>query len=560
MLPGIEDSSSEYYKKSFSLLLQIEQNAGTLCFYKSIWLNAQEVSYTRIPILKFIRETAVDQQTAESVSLTYNEDARSAVVAMLCDERTLVQRDTMDVVLKYFKLEKISTSLDNAEAIKMFKAILLLLTKKEIALIRRVIQFLLGRTENEPSNAEAEKCYFEAYGKELLVQTLNEIMVDTIKKARKCESLFTIVFQLLENEAIASSIINDVITIVLRTTLRGKEDKASNDDILKQVNEFIFRVDNEAFWNGVSLCYTSKLNDVRQEGQYEPISLIDTLLDVIIFESVEEKNEVTILFLPELLNTVLKSMKSFYAAGNFAELNRSLKLSLKIIGKIPQIDYFMQAKDKDIYASQKRSILSSFTDTGTMLATLSGLFTECEASNTEHQIKQPACENSGIPIASEGTKNESQMQNQECSDQSLKNKCQCTISAETDNTRHLNNSEQHTADNNEEQITQNCDELQENRAFSNEKCNDVLDSTSNENMNNQEIIASEEIIKDENKKEDLTQETEKENVEKYSNDPEQEVGVLDEGKQVIDEEKSEMVFEKISASVAIKTDSSATRK
>lgn len=149
---GLEEESSDYFNKINNLLNQIKIAVGTSEFYEAIWTGLLISPHHRLAIINFIlKNVSTNASNAELMEVCVNNTklVSAALSAALQDNGQLVVRGSLEILVKYFPVEK--RFFETQQLIELFKASMNVLTRKDMSLTRRFYSWILtsGVSESE---------------------------------------------------------------------------------------------------------------------------------------------------------------------------------------------------------------------------------------------------------------------------------------------------------------------------------------------------------------------------------------------------------------------------
>ena len=149
---GLEEESSDYFNKVNTLLNQIKMAVGTYEFYDAIWTGLLISPHHRLAIINFILKNIPTNATNEElmeVCVNNTKLVSTALSAALQDNGQLVIRGSLEILVKYFPVEK--RFFETQQLVDLFKASMNVLTRKDMSLTRRFYSWILttGAAETE---------------------------------------------------------------------------------------------------------------------------------------------------------------------------------------------------------------------------------------------------------------------------------------------------------------------------------------------------------------------------------------------------------------------------
>lgn len=149
---GLEEESSDYFNKVNTLLNQIKMAVGTYEFYDAIWTGLLISPHHRLAIINFILKnipTNAKNEELMEVCVNNTKLVSTALSAALQDNGQLVIRGSLEILVKYFPVEK--RFFETQQLVDLFKASMNVLTRKDMSLTRRFYSWILttGAAETE---------------------------------------------------------------------------------------------------------------------------------------------------------------------------------------------------------------------------------------------------------------------------------------------------------------------------------------------------------------------------------------------------------------------------
>uniref|UniRef100_A0A8B9J3M9 DOP1 leucine zipper like protein B n=1 Tax=Astyanax mexicanus TaxID=7994 RepID=A0A8B9J3M9_ASTMX len=385
LLPGLEEGL-EVYDRTDALLLKLSLLVGQSVFYGALWGSVLVSPLVRLPASLFI-VTHFDRM-ASSCEQKYmlGTDHRLTVKAMclsLQDSNVLVQRNSLEILLYFFSFgtcldpEKSAIPLRREQMITVVSAASLTLLRRDMSLNRRLYAWLLGLDikggmvapdlSQYSTVEEHVEYYFNTYSRELLVQALVNILQqkDIEKDPDNVSDYlrpFRIIISLLDKSEIGPLVLSDVLLEVIRafysycremlgeealnSSLSGnqlnskvKENKNASE-IIKTVNMLVGAISSEYLWDYMTKHFQTCLRYTEAPpskawspppSMTELSTLIIFLLDVI---PLELYAEIQTQFLPQMLGSMLLSLRAHPASLSLPELTQALRACFKVLSRI----------------------------------------------------------------------------------------------------------------------------------------------------------------------------------------------------------------------------------
>lgn len=147
---GLEEESSDYFNKVNNLLNRIKIAVGTSEFYDAIWTGLLISPHHRLAILNFLlKNIPANSSSEELMEICVNNTklVSAALSAALQDPGQLVVRGSLEILLKYFPVEKRFFELQ--QLVDLFQASMNVLTRKDMSLTRRFYTWILISGTND---------------------------------------------------------------------------------------------------------------------------------------------------------------------------------------------------------------------------------------------------------------------------------------------------------------------------------------------------------------------------------------------------------------------------
>ena len=141
---GLEEESSDYFNKVNTLLNQIKMAVGASEFFDAIWTGLLISPHHRLAIINFVLKNIPNNASNEElmeVCVNNTKLVSSALSAALQDNEQLVVRGSLEILVKYFPVEK--RFFETHQLIDLFKASMNVLTRKDMSLTRRFYSWIL---------------------------------------------------------------------------------------------------------------------------------------------------------------------------------------------------------------------------------------------------------------------------------------------------------------------------------------------------------------------------------------------------------------------------------
>ncbi|XP_029979864.1 protein dopey-2 isoform X2 [Sphaeramia orbicularis] len=390
LLPGLEEGL-EVYDRTDALLLKLSLLVGQQVFYGALWGSMLVSPMVRLPASVFIvthfdRMVPLNQQRH---MLGYDHHlVVKSVCLSLQDSNVLVQRNMLEILLYFFPF---ATCQDPAEAsipmsaedmITVVSAALLTLLRRDMSLNRRLYAWLLGTdikgemVAPHPTLSTTKEdhttFYFNTYSKDYLVKALTNII-----KQKDMESdpenvigylrPFRIIISLLDKPEIGPVVLNSVLLEVVRAfysycremlgeenisssglsgnqlTSKIKENKNASE-IIKTMNMLVSSMNSEYLWEYMTQCFCTSFSykddpsTPPQENHGHPAPSVTEMSHLIIFLldviPLELHADIQSQFLPEMLGTMLRTLRSYLSSVSLENITQGLRASFKVLSKI----------------------------------------------------------------------------------------------------------------------------------------------------------------------------------------------------------------------------------
>ncbi|XP_074515212.1 protein DOP1B [Sebastes fasciatus] len=390
LLPGLEEGL-EVYDRTDALLFKLSLLVGQQVFYGALWGSMLVTPMVRLPASVFIVTHFDVNASLRQQTHMLGYDHRlviKSVCLSLQDSNVLVQRNMLEILLYFFP---IATCLDPAEAsiamsdedmITVVSAASLTILRRDMSLNRRLYAWLLGTNKKggmvapHPTLSTTTEghtsFYFNTYSRDFLVQALINIL-----KQKDVESdpdnvigylrPFRIIISLLDKPEIGPVVLSSVLLEVVRAfysycrQMLGEETITSSglsgnqlaskikenknaSEIIKTVNMLVSSMNSEYLWEYMTRRFCTSLSDKddpptppRQERSHsapsvsEMSNLIIFLLDVI---PLELHADIQSQFLPEMLGTMLDTLRSRMDFVSLEDVTHGLRACFKVLSKI----------------------------------------------------------------------------------------------------------------------------------------------------------------------------------------------------------------------------------
>ncbi|XP_068602895.1 protein dopey-2 [Brachionichthys hirsutus] len=390
LLPGMEEGL-EVYDRTDALLLKLSLLVGQQVFYGALWGSMVVSPMVRLPASVFI-VTHLDRMVSlrmQTHMLGYDHGlVLKAVSLSLQDSNVLVQRNMLEIVLYFFPFAECldpveaSISMSDQDMISLVSAALLSLLRRDMSLNRRLYAWFLGtdikggvvapHPTYSTTTEEHTSFYFNTYSRDCLVQALISILKqkDTNSEPENVIGYlrpFRIIISLLDKPEIGPVVLGSVLLEIIRAfhsyclemlrkeSVTGsglssqqlasqiKENKNASE-IIKTVNMLVSALDSEYLWDYMTRRFCTSLSDKddppapsQQDQSHsapsvtEISNLITFLLDIL---PLELHADIQFQFLPEMLSTMLQSLRSHIETVSLEDVTQGLRACFKVLSKI----------------------------------------------------------------------------------------------------------------------------------------------------------------------------------------------------------------------------------
>uniref|UniRef100_A0A671LRW5 Protein dopey-2-like n=1 Tax=Sinocyclocheilus anshuiensis TaxID=1608454 RepID=A0A671LRW5_9TELE len=375
LLPGLEEGA-EVYERTDALLVKLSVLVGQSVFYGALWGSVLICPLVRLPASLFIVAHFDLSITAREQKYMLGTDHRLVVKAVclaLQDSNVLVQRNMLEILLYFFPFTSFITHelVPDDEVISVVSAASLTLLRRDMSLNRRLYAWMLGldikgvmvAADSSRFNTVEEYTafYFSTHSRELLVQAVVNILKQKDIEANPDNLIeylrpFRIILSLLDKSEIGPLVLSDVLLEVVRafysyckvmlgedslnSSLSGsqlnskiKENKNSSE-IIKTVNMLVSAMSSNYLWDYMTSDpagkHPSKALSIPPSVT-ELSTLIIFLMDVI---PLELYAEIQTQCLPQMLGSMLQSLRSHMTSLSLQELTQALRACFKVLSKI----------------------------------------------------------------------------------------------------------------------------------------------------------------------------------------------------------------------------------
>uniref|UniRef100_A0A671KFZ4 Protein dopey-2-like n=1 Tax=Sinocyclocheilus anshuiensis TaxID=1608454 RepID=A0A671KFZ4_9TELE len=298
LLPGLEEGA-EVYERTDALLVKLSVLVGQSVFYGALWGSLLICPLVRLPATLFIVAHFDHSVTAREQKYMLGTDHRLVVKAVclaLQDSNVLVQRNMLEILLYFFPFttcqdpEECAIPLNQDELISVVSAASLTLLRRDMSLNRRLYAWMLG-LDIKGGMVAADSSRFNT--------------VDKIKENKNSSEIIKTVNMLVS--AMSSNYLWDYMTRHFQICLSDPARKHPSKD-----------------WSS-------------PPSVTELSTLIIFLLDVI---PLELYAEIQTQYLPQMLGSMLQSLRSHMTSLSLQELTQAMRACFKVLSKtqMPESD------------------------------------------------------------------------------------------------------------------------------------------------------------------------------------------------------------------------------
>uniref|UniRef100_H0VPR7 DOP1 leucine zipper like protein B n=1 Tax=Cavia porcellus TaxID=10141 RepID=H0VPR7_CAVPO len=388
LLPGLEEGS-EIYDRTDALLLRLSLVVGREVFYTALWGSVLASPAIRLPASLFVVSHISRDTPGQDQGFMLGTDHQLTVkslCASLLDSNVLVQRNNLEIMLFFFPFytcldpDQRTVPLLRADIVYLLSAATQTLLRRDMSLNRRLYAWLLGsdikgntimpETDISNSYEDPSSYFFEKYSKDLLVESLAQILhqqfldADAEEQHHAYLKPFRILVSLLDKPEIGPQVVESLFLEVIRAfysycrdalgselqlsyTQSGsllnstiKENKNASE-IVKTVNLLISSLSADFLWDYMTRRFEECFRWKRIHTAGKPVgppptiselcTLLVFLLDVI---PLELYSEVQTQYLPQVLGCLLRPLAEEVEALSLAELTHALKMCFKVLSKV----------------------------------------------------------------------------------------------------------------------------------------------------------------------------------------------------------------------------------
>ncbi|KAM9347350.1 protein DOP1B [Symphorus nematophorus] len=390
LLPGLEEGL-EVYDRTDALLLKLSLLVGQQVFYGALWGSMLVSPTVRLPASVFIVTHFDHVASLRQQAHMLGYDQRLAVKSVclsLQDSNVLVQRNMLEILLYFFPFAE---CLDPAEAciamsmeemITVVSAASLTLLRRDMSLNRRLYAWLLGTDIKggmvaphptlSTTTEEHTSYYFNTYSRDCLVQALINILKQKDVQSDP-ESVITylrpfrIIISLLDKPEIGPAVLSSVLLEVVRAfhsycrEMLGEETITSSglsgnqlaskikesknaSEIIKTMNMLVSSMNSEYLWEYMTRRFCTAISDKDDpptppwQDRSHPAPSVTEMSNLIIFLldvlPLELYADIQSEFLPEMLSTMLQTLRSHIDTVSLEDVTHGLRACFKVLSKI----------------------------------------------------------------------------------------------------------------------------------------------------------------------------------------------------------------------------------
>ncbi|EHB03598.1 Protein dopey-2 [Heterocephalus glaber] len=253
LLPGLEEGS-EIYDRTDALLLRLSLVVGREVFYTALWGGVLASPAIRPPASLFVVSHISRDSPGQEQKFMLGTDHQLTVkslCASLLDSNVLVQRNNLEIVLFFFPFytcldpNERTIPLLRADIVHLLSAATQTLLRRDMSLNRRLYAWLLGsdikgntivpETDISNSYQDQSSYFFEKYSKDLLVESLAEILhqkfsnTDVEERHHAYLKPFRILVSLLDKPEIGPQVVENLFLEVIRAFYAYCRDALGSD-------------------------------------------------------------------------------------------------------------------------------------------------------------------------------------------------------------------------------------------------------------------------------------------------------------------------------------------
>uniref|UniRef100_A0A673NDD2 Protein dopey-2-like n=1 Tax=Sinocyclocheilus rhinocerous TaxID=307959 RepID=A0A673NDD2_9TELE len=331
LLPGLEEGA-EVYERTDALLVKLSVLVGQSVFYGALWGSLLICPLVRLPATLFIVAHFDHSVTAREQKYMLGTDHRLVVKAVclaLQDSNVLVQRNMLEILLYFFPFttcqdpEECAIPLNQDELISVVSAASLTLLRRDMSLNRRLYAWMLG--------LDIKGGMVAADSRPLV---LSDVLLEVVR------AFYSYCKVMLGEDNLNSSLSGSQLNSKI------KENKNSSE-IIKTVNMLVSAMSSNYLWDYMTRHFQICLSDPARKhpskdwssppSVTELSTLIIFLLDVI---PLELYAEIQTQYLPQMLGSMLQSLRSHMTSLSLQELTQAMRACFKVLSKtqMPESD------------------------------------------------------------------------------------------------------------------------------------------------------------------------------------------------------------------------------
>uniref|UniRef100_A0A671W8X4 DOP1 leucine zipper like protein B n=1 Tax=Sparus aurata TaxID=8175 RepID=A0A671W8X4_SPAAU len=364
LLPGLEEGL-EVYDRTDALLLKLSLLVGQQVFYGALWGSMLVSPMVRLPASVFIvthfdRMASLRQQTH---MLGYDHRlvvSYSVLCLSLQDSNVLVQRNMLEILLYFFPFAECldpvesSISMSVKEVITVVSAASLTLLRRDMSLNRRLYAWLLGTDIKggmvaphptiSSSTEDHTSYYFSTYSRDCLVQALINILKQKDVQSNPEIVIgylrpFRIIISLLDKPEIGPVVLSSVLLEVVRAfhsycrEMLGEENITSTGLSGNLLASKIKENKNASEIIKTMNMLVSSMNSTISTLKLKPKFLSTNCVVHVLFPQ-ELHADIQSQFLPEMLSTMLRTLRSHMDTVSLEDITQGLRACFKVLSKI----------------------------------------------------------------------------------------------------------------------------------------------------------------------------------------------------------------------------------
>uniref|UniRef100_A0A673LZK4 Protein dopey-2-like n=1 Tax=Sinocyclocheilus rhinocerous TaxID=307959 RepID=A0A673LZK4_9TELE len=369
LLPGLEEGA-EVYERTDALLVKLSVLVGQSVFYGALWGSVLICPLVRLPASLFIVAHFDLSDTAREQKYMLGTDHRLVVTVCLAlqDSNVLVQRNMLEILLYFFPFtscqdpEECAFPLKQDEVISVVSAASLTLLRRDMSLNRRLYAWMLDKWHlfiksivwyRHPRGSNFKMLYFGPVLHKYLYfcilphtgpLVLSDVLLEVVR------AFYSYCKVMLGEDSLNSSLSGSQLDSKI------KENKNSSE-IIKTVNMLVSAMSSNYLWDYMTrhfqICLSDPAGKHPSKAWSSPPSvtelstLIIFLMDVI---PLELYAEIQTQCLPQMLGSMLQSLRSHMTSLSLQELTQALRACFKVLSNIQ-----MPVAYKDMEAESQTS-------------------------------------------------------------------------------------------------------------------------------------------------------------------------------------------------------------